>query len=59
QDYDRYIFNGLKNEGLDTGKVLVDSAVNSNDAFKVLARSLGFGLDQEVENCWKLQVQDC
>ena len=50
QDYDRYIFNGLKNEGLDTGKVLVDSAVNSNDAFKVLARSLGFGLDQEVEN---------
>lgn len=50
QDYDRYIFDGLKSEGLDTGKVLVDSTVNSNDAFKVLARSLGFSLEQEDEN---------
>lgn len=50
QDYDRYIFNGLKNDGIDTGKVLVGKDVNPNKSLMMLARSLGFAMDQEVEN---------
>ena len=50
QDYDRYIFDGLKNVGVDTGKVLVDTGVNANNSLKMLARSLGFVINQDEDD---------
>ncbi|WP_285091151.1 cell wall-binding repeat-containing protein [Peptostreptococcus anaerobius] len=58
QDYDRYIFNGLKNQGLDSEKILLNSSVTPKESFGILARGLGFSLSQDEVSVDKYKVVD-
>ncbi|SUB60764.1 N-acetylmuramoyl-L-alanine amidase LytC precursor [Peptostreptococcus anaerobius] len=58
QDYDRYIFNGLKNQGLDSEKILLNSSVTPKKSFGILARGLGFSLSQYEVSVDKYKVVD-
>lgn len=58
QDYDRYIFNGLKNQGLDSEKILLNSSVTPKESFGILARGLGFSLSQYEVSVDKYKVVD-